>query len=156
MKYDIKESKYALLKITSSTFRNNEFIPVRYTCDGTNVSPPIDIEYIPDSARYMAIIVDDPDALIGTWVHWVTWNIPVTHHIGENEAKGVQGMNDFGRHVYCGPCPPSGTHRYCFKVYILDTRLDLPESATKYVLEKAMISHILAYGELVGFYKRKK
>jgi Raf kinase inhibitor-like YbhB/YbcL family protein len=154
MKHLIKEVDYKLLKISSSAFKENEFIPVKYTCDGENVSPPLDIEHIPEEAKSLAIIVDDPDAPVGTWVHWVMWNVPVTHHFKENEVHGIQGMNDFSNHAYGGPCPPGGTHRYFFKVYALDNTPDLPVSSTKYHLEKAMSGHILAFGELVGLYKR--
>lgn len=155
MKHEAKEVNYKLLKITSAAFKDNEYIPVKYTCDGVNVSPPLDIEHIPEEAKSVALIVDDPDAPGGTWVHWVMWNIPVTHHIKENEAHGMQGMNDFSKNVYGGPCPPGGTHRYFFKVYALDNTPDLPVSATKYHLEKAMGGHILAFGELIGLYKRQ-
>jgi hypothetical protein len=155
MKHGAKEVDYKVLRVTSSAFGENEMIPVKYTCDGINVSPPLDIDHIPAEAISLAIIVDDPDAPMGTWVHWVVWNVPVTHHLKENEIHGMQGMNDFSRHVYRGPCQPSGTHRYSFKVYALDDKLDLPVSSTKYYLEKAMGDHILAFGELVGLYKRQ-
>jgi Raf kinase inhibitor-like YbhB/YbcL family protein len=155
MKHEAKEVDYKLLKITSTAFKENEIIPVKYTCDGINVSPPLDIEHIPEEAKSLVVIVDDPDALAGTWVHWVMWNIPITHHIKENEAHGVKGVNDFNKHVYDGPCPPGGTHRYFFKIYSLDNTQDLPVSATKYHLEKAMGGHILAFGELIGLYKKQ-
>lgn len=147
---------YKLLIVTSPVFKENEMIPVKYTCDGINVSPPLNIEHIPEEAKCLALIVDDPDAPIGTWVHWVIWNIPVTHHIKENEVHGTEGINDFQQHHYGGPCPPSGTHRYFFKVYALDALLDLPANTKKLQLEKAMSEHIIAFGELIGLYKRKK
>lgn len=155
MKYEEKEADYKLLDITSPAFRNNELIPSKYTCDGINVSPPLNIDDITEEAKSLAIIVDDPDAPRGTWVHWVMWNIPVTHHIKENEAHGIQGMNDFQKHQYGGPCPPSGTHRYFFKVYALDTILDLPANTGKAQLEKVMAEHIISFGELVGLYKKR-
>ncbi len=155
MKHEAKEVNYKLLKITSAAFRDNEYIPVKYTCDGVNVSPPLDIEHIPEEAKSLALIVDDPDAPGGTWVHWVMWNIPVTHHIKENEAHGMQGMNDFSKNMYGGPCPPSGTHRYFFKVYALDGTIDLYITSEKSDVEKAISGHILAFGELVGLYKRQ-
>ena len=127
---------YKLLIVTSPVFKENEMIPVKYTCDGINVSPPLNIEHIPEEAKCLALIVDDPDAPIGTWVHWVIWNIPVTHHIKENEVHGTEGINDFQQHHYGGPCPPSGTHRYFFKVYALDALLDLPANTKKLQLEK--------------------
>lgn len=147
---------YKPLKVTSPVFKENEMIPAKYACDGVNVSIPLDIKHIPEEAKYLALIVDDPDAPNGTWVHWVVWNIPVTNQIKENEAHGTEGINDFQQHHYGGPCPPSGTHRYFFKVYALDALLDLPVNTRKLQLEKAMSEHIIAFGELVGLYKRNK
>jgi len=147
---------YKQLKITCSAFQNEEYIPLKYTCDGENVNPPLDIEHIPKETRCLVLIVDDPDASIGTWVHWVVWNIPVTHHIKENEVHGTEGINDFRKRHYCGPCPPSGTHRYFFKIYALNALLDLPADTKKPGLEKAMSDHILGFGELIGSYKRDK
>ncbi|KAA9035662.1 YbhB/YbcL family Raf kinase inhibitor-like protein [Ginsengibacter hankyongi] len=143
------------LKITSSAFNNNEYIPLKYTCDGDNISPSLEIEVIPEATKSLALIVDDPDAPIGTWVHWVVWNIPVTHHIKENDIKGIEGINDFQKNHYNGPCPPSGTHRYFFKIYALDALLRLPATTKKIELEKAMSDHILGFGELIGLYKRR-
>lgn len=147
---------YKQLKVTSPAFKENEMIPSKYTCDGVNVSIPLDIKHIPEEAKCLALIVDDPDAPIGVWVHWVIWDIPVTHHIKENEVHGTQGLNDFQQHYYGGPCPPSGTHRYFFKVYALDALLDLPANTKKLQLEKAMSEHIIAFGELIGLYKKNK
>lgn len=146
--------EYKPLLITSAAFVANQLIPARYTCEGKNINPPIDINGIPDKAHSLALIVDDPDAPGKTWVHWVVWNIPITHHIKENSVPGEQGLNDFKRIAWGGPCPPSGTHRYFFKVYALDALLDLTSTATKKDLEHAMNEHILAYGELVGLYKK--
>lgn len=156
MKHEAKEVDYRLLKVTSSTFRDKEFIPAKYTCDGENISPPIHIENIPEEAKCLALIADDPDAPVGTWVHWVVWNIPVTHNLKENEVHGRQGINDFQMHKYGGPCPPSGTHCYYFKIYALNTLLDLQENTNKRQLETAMSGHIIAFGELAGLYKRTK
>jgi Raf kinase inhibitor-like YbhB/YbcL family protein len=150
-----KAIDYKELKVSSKAYRDGEYIPVKYSCDGANVNPPLDIEHIPDNTMSLALIVDDPDAPIGTWVHWIAWNIPVTHHIKENEIHGIEGYNDFQQHHYGGPCPPSGTHRYFFKVYALDSLLDLPATAKKTELEKAMSEHIIGFGELTGLYKRK-
>jgi len=144
------------LKVSSPAFQNKGMIPLKYSCDGINISPPLDIEHIPKEAKCLALIVDDPDAPVGTWVHWVVWNIPITHHIKENEVHGTEGINDFQQHHYGGPCPPSGTHRYFFKIYALDALLDLPANTRKLQLEKAMSEHIIAFGQLVGLYKRKK
>lgn len=156
MKHEAKAIDYKLLKVSSSAFMENELIPVKYTCDGANISPPLDIDHIPEEAKSLAIIVDDPDAPVGTWVHWVMWNIPVTHQIKENKAHGSQGINDFGKHKYQGPCPPTGRiHRYFFKVYALDDIIELPVNTNKHQLEKALSEHIIAFGELVGIYARK-
>jgi hypothetical protein len=151
-----KAADYKQLKVSSPAFGYNEMIPVKYTCDGINVSPPLDIENIPNDANCLALVVDDPDAPSGTWLHWLVWNIPVTHHIKENEIHGVQGLNDFRQHRYDGPCPPSGTHRYFFKIYALDAVLDLAAHIKKQEFEKAMSEHIIAFGELMGLYKRNK
>lgn len=154
MEHIAKEVSYKVLSVLSKGFQHNGFIPKKFTCDGINVNPPLDIEHIPPEAKSLAIIVDDPDAPSGTWVHWVMWNIPVTHHIKENEAHGIQGMNDFNKNYYGGPCPPKNTHRYFFKVYALDCLFRLPASTQKNQLEKAMGGHIIAFGELIGLYKR--
>ncbi len=146
---------YKQLKVSSSAFAHEGAIPIKYTCDGENINPPLDVKDIPEEAKCLVLIVDDPDAPIATWVHWIVWNIPVTHHIKENEIHGVQGFNDFQQHHYGGPCPPSGTHRYFFKVYALDALLDLPATAKKIQLERAMSEYIIAFGELIGLYKRK-
>jgi Raf kinase inhibitor-like YbhB/YbcL family protein len=142
------------LKITSDAFEHGEKIPSRYTCDGANVNPSLKIFGVPENTKSLAVIVDDPDAPSGTWVHWVVWDIPVSEMIIEHSVPGSEGINDFGKKHYGGSCPPSGTHRYFFKVYALDTELDLDTSSTKSDLEKAMISHVLAMGELMGVYKR--
>jgi Raf kinase inhibitor-like YbhB/YbcL family protein len=147
---------YKLLKVSSTAFSEKDTIPQRHTCDGVDVNPPLDIEGIPEEAICLAIIVDDPDAPSGNWTHWLIWNIPITHHIKENDVHGVQGFNDFKKQRYNGPCPPSGQHRYFFKVYALEKVLELPAaSVSKHDLEKAMSSYILAFGELVGVYTRK-
>lgn len=142
------------LKITSDAFETGGLIPSRYTCDGTDVNPSLRIFGIPEKAKSLAVIVDDPDAPAGNWVHWVVWNIPVTNLILENSVPGNEGMSDFGKRHYGGPCPPSGTHRYFFKVYALDAELLLTSTSTKYDLENAMTPHVLAKGELVGVYKK--
>jgi len=151
-----KSVDYKQLDISSASFQAGEEIPVKYTCDGANISPSLDIKGIPEEAKCLALIVDDPDAPISTWVHWVVWNIPVTHHIKENEIHGVEGINDFQQYHYGGPCPPSGTHHYYFKIYALDALLDLPKGSKEFQLEKAMSEHIIAYGEMMGLYTRHK
>ncbi len=149
-----KTVSFKEIGVSSASFQENAFIPNRYTCDGKNVNPALNFDHIPTGVKTLAIIVDDPDAPNKTWVHWVIWNIPVTHHLKENHSPGVQGINDFDKQFYCGPCPPKGTHRYFFKVYALDTDLVLPTSTNKTELEKAMSGHILGFGELIGLYRR--
>jgi hypothetical protein len=141
------------LKVTSSAFPEGGKIPKKYTCDDSNVNPPMRIENLPQSARSVALIVDDPDAPGRTWTHWLVWNIdPRAPEIREKSVppNAVQGTNDFGSASYGGPCPPSGTHRYYFKAYALDTTLSLPSSTKKAALEKAMAGHIVAEGSLMG------
>ena len=146
------------LKIVSTAFSHNGMIPPKYTCDGADVNPPLTIEGVPENAKSLALIVDDPDAPRGTWVHWVAWNIdPKTKEIAEGSVPqgAQQGMNDFRRRDYGGPCPPSGTHRYFFKLYALDALLNPGKGATKADLEKSMKGHILAQAEIIGLYRRK-
>jgi Raf kinase inhibitor-like YbhB/YbcL family protein len=145
----------ASLYISSPEFETHGFIPPRYTCDGANINPPIDIYDIPASTKCLALIMDDPDAPIRAWVHWLAWNIPVDTHIKEGTLLKEQGINDFRENKYGGPCPPYGIHRYYFKVYALDAPLNLKPDAGRNELEKAMEGHILGYGELVGRYKRR-
>jgi len=149
------EVHYRQLDITSPAFLNDDFIPSKYTCDGLNISPPLNINKIPKNARSLVLIIDDPDALSGTFVHWLVWNIPIKQHLEENVIHGIEGLNDFDEHHYGGPCPPRGRHRYFFKIYALDSLLDLPPETTKEQLEQAMHEYIIAYGELVGVYQRQ-
>jgi Raf kinase inhibitor-like YbhB/YbcL family protein len=142
------------LVIKSPAFEDNEFISSKYTCDGVNVNPEISIGEIPKDTKSLAIIVDDPDAPSGSFCHWLMWNIAPKNSIKENSAPGIQGRNSFGENKYDGPCPPSGKHHYHFKVYALNTKLNLLVSTDKNELEKAMRDHIIARGELVGLYKR--
>lgn len=144
------------MQITSTAFEHNKSIPSKYTCDGENISPPISIREIPEGTKSLALIVDDPDAPSKTWVHWLVWNIdPGTSEIEEGSAPaGIEGTTDFGRTGWGGPCPPSGTHRYFFKLYALDSDLNLDSSATKEELEAAMENHILEQSELVGLYQK--
>ncbi len=143
------------LIITSPAFENKKLIPRKYTCDGEDVSPPLRIEGVPDGTKSLVLIVDDPDAPMGTWDHWIVWNIDPTKRIEENTVPGVEGLNSFRKHSYGGPCPPSGTHRYYFKVYSLDTKLALNADSKKRDVENAMKGHMLANGELVGLYSRR-
>ncbi len=143
------------LIITSPVFENNKPIPKKYTCDGEDVNPPLNIDGIPVETKSLVLIIDDPDAAMGTWDHWIVWNIPPKNKIYENSVPGVEGLNDFRKHSYGGPCPPSGTHRYFFKIYALDVQLALGSNSRKKDVEKAMKDHILAKGELVGLYSRR-
>lgn len=146
------------MKISSPAFRHNEPIPSKFTCDGADGNPALVIENIPAGAKTLALIMDDPDAPRGTWVHWVVWNInPKIREIRESAVPdgGKQGVNDFRKHDYGGPCPPSGTHRYFFKLYALDMALDLGPNATKAQLEAAMKNHVIAQAEMIGLYTRK-
>ncbi len=140
------------LLVTSPVFYNNKMIPRKYTCDGENVNPPLYVREVPKETKSLVLIVDDPDAPSGTWEHWNVWNISPTVKLKENSVPGVEGMNDFGKHSYGGPCPPSGTHRYFFKVYALDNMLSLQVHSRKKDIEEAMKDHVLAKGELVGIY----
>lgn len=146
-----------LMKITSSAFEHNGQIPSKYTCDGENVSPPLSISEVPEKTKSLVLISDDPDAPAGTWVHWTLWNIdPATKEIPENSipSGATQGVTSFGENAYGGPCPPSGTHRYFFKLYALDIELGLDSSAKVQDLEKEMQGHILDKVEMIGLYKR--
>jgi Raf kinase inhibitor-like YbhB/YbcL family protein len=148
----------AKMKITSSAFQEAGNIPSKFTCDGTDTSPPLQIADIPSEAKSLALIVDDPDAPGGLFTHWTVWNIPrQTSAVEEGGApKGMQGTNDFGKSGYGGPCPPSGTHRYYFKIFALDRELDLPFGAKRGQLDAAMKGHVVAQGALMGRYSRKK
>ncbi|MFQ5848708.1 MAG: YbhB/YbcL family Raf kinase inhibitor-like protein [Candidatus Methylomirabilales bacterium] len=151
------------MQLTSQAFEAGGMIPARHTCDGADVSPPLRWADPPAGVQSFALIADDPDAPVGTWVHWVLWNIPASAGgLEENLPKTAslssgarQGTTDFRRIGYGGPCPPSGTHRYFFKLYALDTTLDLPPSATKRDLERAMEGHVVARAELMGKYRRR-
>ncbi len=143
------------LRITSSAFVHEGFIPAKYTCDGDDINPPLEIDGIPERAQSLVLIVDDPDAPMGTWDHWVVWNVSPAKKIEENSVPGTEGLNDFGKHSYGGPCPPSGTHRYFFKIYALDTKLALNPNSRKKDVERAMEAHVLAKGEILGLYARR-
>ena len=150
------------IKITSSVFAEGGLIPPKYTCDGDDISPPLKWEGVPENTKSLVLISDDPDAPMGTWVHWVCYDIPPrVAGLDENIPKadtlpsgGKQGMTDFRRIGYGGPCPPSGTHRYFFKVYALDTVFGFASGKSKKDIEKAMKGHVLAEGELVGVYSK--
>jgi Raf kinase inhibitor-like YbhB/YbcL family protein len=146
------------LKVSSPSFNEGEMVPSKFTCDGQNVSPEIRWEGLPEGTKSLALICDDPDAPGGDFVHWVVFNIPVGA-CGLEENAGVGdiadlGMTDYGLRCYKGPCPPSGTHHYYFKLYALDTMLEADRNIDKYSLLDKMEGHMLAKGELVGLYKR--
>ncbi len=142
------------MKLSSPEFANNGYIPKKFTCEGKDVNPTLVIEDIPKDTLSLVLIVEDPDAPAKTWVHWVVFDIQPTSKIEENSVPGIQGINDSGNRNYGGPCPPSGVHRYFFKIYALDQLLNLPEGIDKPALDKALEGHILAQAELIGFYKR--
>lgn len=143
------------MKLTSLSFQEGEFIPSKFTCDDDDVSPHLIISDVPSNAKSLALIMDDPDAPMGTFVHWIAWNIPPDKkEILEDEDLPNQGTTDFRKTGYGGPCPPSGTHRYFFKLYALDTLLDLKNGSTKKDLENTMKNHIIDTAQLMGLYKR--
>lgn len=145
----------AELTVKSPAFEPNKTIPQKYTCVSENINPPLTIEGIPQKTKSLTLILDDPDAPSGTFDHWVVWNIPPsTTKIAEHTVPGTEGLNSAREHSYAGPCPPSGTHRYFFKVYALDIELGLGDSSRKKDVEKAMQGHILAKGELIGLFHR--
>jgi Raf kinase inhibitor-like YbhB/YbcL family protein len=150
------------LIVSSSAFCEGEWIPRKYSGDGEDISPSLSWSGIPASAKSLALISDDPDAPMGNWVHWVLFNIPPTETGLEEKVPSSEklengakhGTNDFHRLGYGGPCPPSGAHRYYFKLYALDSVLNLRPGVTKKDLESAMKGHVLAQGQLMGKYKR--
>ena len=169
------EKTFSTMEITSPAFKQNEFIPAKYTCEGENVNPELRISGVPEAAKSLALIVDDPDAPRGAFTHWLAWNIdPKTSIIPENanvaeaiaaptgvgaslarQIVGREGENGAGKTGYLGPCPPSGAHRYFFKLYALDAMLAIPATAHKTELEEEIQKHHLAEAELVGLYQRK-
>ena len=146
----------ATLTLTSTAFADQAAMPVKYTCEGDNINPPLALGKVPPAAVTLVLIVEDPDATRGTWDHWVMWNLPpTTTEIKENSAPGTVGRNSGGKNRYQGPCPPTGTHRYIFRVYALNARLDLPETADKAQVLQAMAGKVLATGTLTGRYQRQ-
>jgi Raf kinase inhibitor-like YbhB/YbcL family protein len=144
------------MKLTSPEFKNNDFIPKKFTCQGEDINPLLTIEGVPKQAKSLALIVDDPDAPMGIWVHWVVFDILPASEIEENSISGKQGRNNSASNNYHGPCPPSGAHRYFFKLFALDTMLNLREGITKAELENAMKGHILAEAQLIGLYQKTR
>lgn len=146
------------MELRSSAFESGGDIPSVHTCDGRDISPPLEVSDVPEGTAALALVMDDPDAPMGTFDHWLVWNIPAgTTEIPEGaEPEGVQGRSGFGTLGYGGPCPPSGTHRYRFKLYALDQELDLAHGAQKPQLEEAMQGHVLAEALLEGNYRRNR
>jgi Raf kinase inhibitor-like YbhB/YbcL family protein len=146
------------MRVTSAAFGEGEAIPAKYSCQGDEVNPPLEITDVPDGAKALAIVVDDPDAPGATYDHWLLWNIPgdrrqIPEH-WQLEDGVMAGINGAGNRGYAGPCPPEGRHHYAFKVYALDALLELPEETGKKELEEAMQGHILGQAKLVGTYGR--
>jgi Raf kinase inhibitor-like YbhB/YbcL family protein len=143
------------LVITSPDFEHEGDLPSRFTCDGDSGNPTFTIQGIPERAKSLALIMEDPDVPTTTFNHWIVWNIEPTNTIAENSVPGIEGMNSLGKTTYLGPCPVEGTHRYFFKIYALDEMLELEPDANKYKLETAMNGHVLAKGEIVGLYRKR-
>jgi Raf kinase inhibitor-like YbhB/YbcL family protein len=152
------------MRLFSPAFSEGETIPAKYTCDGENMSPALEWADVPEGTRTFALILDDPDAPSGLFLHWLIWNIPGTEKgmadgVGEEDGTasgGLQGRNGFGKLGYGGPCPPGGTHRYYFHLFALDTDLDAPPGSTRERIERAMQGHVLATAELMGRYTRAR
>ncbi|MBI5765615.1 YbhB/YbcL family Raf kinase inhibitor-like protein [Candidatus Falkowbacteria bacterium] len=153
----IQNFKLGNMKLTSPAFEPNQSLPKPYTCGGKNVNPPLIISGVPDGAKSLALIVDDPDSPSGDFSHWLVWNIsPDTREIAENSVPNgaAVGLNDFGRSTYDGPCPPSGVHRYNFKLYALSDNLVLDENTNKNKFKEALNDRVLEQAVLTGLYKR--
>lgn len=143
------------LLVESVAFCQGGEIPKKYSCEGENINPPIEVKGFSEKTQTLAIILEDPDAPRGIFDHWLVWNILIHEQpIAENSILGVNGRNSFGKNGYDGPCPPTGAHRYFFRVYALDTSLNLPEGSDKKALKAAMQNHILETGELMAYYKK--
>jgi Raf kinase inhibitor-like YbhB/YbcL family protein len=146
------------MEVESPAFKAGGYIPVRYTCEGKNINPPIHFKEIPQATKSIALIIEDPDATKGTFDHWVIWNIEPGKFIAENSVPGVEGKNGSGKIGYTGPCPPAGTgiHHYHFKVYALDKKLSLEKGSDKIQLQEAMQGHIIAQSEMIGLCTKEK
>lgn len=145
------------MKISSIAFENNKNIPIKYTCDGSGINPPLIFSDIPEDAKSLVLIMDDPDAPFESFDHWVVFNIsPSVTEVSENSAPNdsIQGKNSAGTNKYVAPCPPSGTHRYFFKLYALDSKLNLDETAGKKQVEGLLKDHLIDSAEVIGLYSR--
>lgn len=150
-------NRFNYMILRSSVFANGENIPKKYTCDGVNINPPLTISEVPGEAKSLVLIVDDPDAPMGTWLHWSVWNIdPSTREIPENSIPtgAAEGETDFGTSGYGGPCPPAGAHRYVFRLYALDKILNLESGAKLRELKTATEGHVIDETRLTGIYER--
>ena len=151
-------------QLSSPAFKSGDAIPAKYTCDGLNISPPLQWEDVPQNTQSIAIVVDDPDAPSGLWTHWILYNLaPSMRSLQERVSKdfklpdgSMQAENDYGKPGYGGPCPPSGTHHYIFHAYALDKKLTLPEAAKRKAFDRAIEGHVLAKSELTAAYKRQE
>lgn len=151
------------MKLTSDAFRQGDAIPARFTCDADDISPPLAWRAVPEATQSFALVCDDPDAPMGTWVHWVYYDIPAGTSslpagvpvMADPDSGGTQGRNDFGQLGYGGPCPPGGTHRYFFRLYAVDCVLSLDPGATRQDLQNTLEGHVLAEAELMGTYRRR-
>jgi len=151
-------NKY-IMTISSSAFRHNEIIPARYTCDGSDINPPLSFSDIPKDTKSLLLLVDDPDAPSGTWHHWSVYNMaPEIGGIDENSkpASGIEGLTSFGKMGYGGPCPPKGIHSYVFTLYALDSMLELPSNATFNEIQSVMDIHILETASITGIYSKNR
>jgi len=146
------ETSFAL---RSMAFSHNGHIPIKYSCEGEDINPPLEFVAVPEGAKSIALIMEDPDAPNGVFDHWITWNISPNEAIAEKTNPGISGRNSFGKTGYGGPCPPSGVHRYFFRAYALDIQLDLIAGAGKQDLLDAMSDHVIASAELMGQYSKK-
>lgn len=144
------------ITINSTAFAQGGDIPRKYACDGDGLNPPLQIGNLPEGTQSVALIMDDPDAPSGLFTHWIEWNIPPGAAIAENSNPGISGTGTSGKTGYHPPCPPGGRHRYYFRLYALDAALDLPAGSNRDILENAMQQHIIAQGELMGYYEQKK
>lgn len=148
----------SMMTITSPVFQEGGNIPVKYTCDGANASPAVEFSGVPEGTKSLVLIVDDPDAPAGTWTHWIVYDMsPDTTSIKENglPTGAKEGLNSSNKYNYVGPCPPSGTHRYYFRLYALDNQLNLPPGSSRGAVEAAMNGHVLTQTQLMGKYSRK-
>ncbi len=145
------------MRLVSAAFAQNGPIPATYTCQGANVSPPLEMRGVPDAAKSMVLVVEDPDAPLGTWTHWTVWNVAprASFPEGAPPANAIEGKTSFGKPGYGGPCPPAGVHRYFFKLYALDDVPALPPSTDARALEAAIAPHVIEKAGLVGTYRKK-